>query len=337
MVILVTGGLGYIGCHTVVELLNSNFEVIIVDNLVNTNVKVLDQLKVLSNKQPVFYQVDINDYAQLSKVFELHAIDGVIHFAALKAVGESVNQPMAYYKNNVHGSMVLFQVMQQHQVKKIVFSSSATVYGNSAAVPIIEDSPLKPTNPYGWSKFMIEQMLRDMYAADKTWSIALLRYFNPVGAHSSGLIGECPNGTPNNLMPYITQVAIGRRQQLNIYGNDYPTHDGTGVRDYIHVVDLARGHLQALNYFIKHPHELLALNLGTGIGYSVLDVVKAFEIASGRIIKHCYVARREGDSAICYANPSLAEKLLGFKTHYTLEEMCRDSWNFQLKNPNGYI
>lgn len=336
MLILVTGGLGYLGSHTVVELLNADFEVIIVDNLINTNINVLARLKSLSNKTPLFYQADINDYVQLNKIFELHAIDAVIHFAALKAVGESVAQPIAYYKNNVHGSMVLFEVMQQHRVKTIVFSSSATVYGQTSSVPIIEDAVLNPTNPYGWSKLMIEQMLRDIYAADKTWSIALLRYFNPVGAHSSGLIGEYPNGTPNNLMPYITQVAIGRREQLNIYGNDYATHDGTGVRDYIHVVDLARGHLQALNYFTKHPHELLTLNLGTGIGYSVLDVVKAFEIASGQRIKYCYASRREGDSAICYANPSLAEKLLGFKTSYTLAEMCRDSWNFQIKNPNGY-
>lgn len=338
MAVLVTGGAGYIGSHTVVELLNANVEVIIVDNLINSSIKVLDRIELLTSKKPIFYQADIGDYDQLDNIFKQHKdnIDSVIHFAALKAVGESVAKPIVYFQNNISSSLVLLDIMQKYQVKKIVFSSSATVYGHPTTIPITEDSPLTPINPYGWTKLVIEQALRDIYNADKTWSIGLLRYFNPIGAHPSGLIGEQPNGIPNNLMPYIMQVAIGKRQQLNIYGNDYPTPDGTGIRDYIHVVDLALGHLKALSYFEHHPHELLVLNLGTGIGYSVLDVVSAFEKVSGVVINYQYVARREGDLAVCYANPNLAEQLIGFKTIYNLEQMCRDGWNYQQHNPDGF-
>ena len=329
MVILVTGGAGYIGSHTVVELINAGHDVIIVDNLDNSKEEVLDKIEIITKKRPVFYKVDISDRASLELIFSKYPIEAVIHFAALKAVGESVAIPLRYYQNNISGSLILFDVMQKFNVKKIVFSSSATVYGDPLSTPITEDFPLQTTNPYGFSKLAIEQVLRDIYVADNNWSIALLRYFNPVGAHNSGLIGENPNGIPNNLMPYIAQVAVGKRAELSVFGNDYATHDGTGVRDYIHVVDLSIGHLKALDYFSNNEHQLITINLGTGIGYSVLDVIKAYEIASGKKINYKFAPRRSGDIAKCYADPSLAQKLLGFKTIYGIDEMCRDSWNFQ--------
>ena len=333
--ILITGGAGYIGSHTVVELLNANYKVIVVDNLSNSSLKVFDRINVICGKVPEFYQLDIRDKDQLRKVFAQHSIDAVIHFAALKAVGESVREPFKYYDNNINGSLALFEVMQEFNVKKIVFSSSATVYGDPHTTPITEDFPLSATNPYGWTKLMMEQILRDIYIADKTWSIALLRYFNPVGAHSSGLIGEDPNGIPNNLMPYISQVAVGKLTELSVFGGDYPTHDGTGVRDYIHVVDLAIGHLKALEYLDLH-NELLTVNLGTGVGYSVLDVVTAFAKACGHEINYKIQPRRNGDVAKCFANPDKANKLLNWQTKFSLDDMCRDSWNWQSKNPHGF-
>lgn len=333
--IVVTGGAGYIGSHTVVELLNIGHEVIVIDNLINSNIEVLERIKQITGKDVLFYQVDIADEDMLDTIFRAHQIDAVIHFASLKAVGESVQYPMKYYENNVSGSLSLFKVMANNNVKKLVFSSSATVYGDPHTSPITEDFPLSATNPYGWTKLMMEQILRDIYKADSDWSIALLRYFNPVGAHESGLIGEDPNGIPNNLMPYITQVAVGKREKLNIFGGDYSTHDGTGVRDYIHVVDLAHGHLKALDYLNKN-NELLTVNLGTGIGYSVLDVVHAFSKASGRNIPYQIVERRVGDIASCFANPDMALQKLGWKTVRSLEKMCQDSWNWQVNNPTGY-
>lgn len=334
--ILVTGGAGYIGSHTVVELLNSGYEVVIVDNLINSNIKVLDRIQSICQKRPIFYNCDILDKVSLETVFQKHNFYAVIHFAALKAVGESVREPQRYYTNNVSGSLTLFNVMAKYDVKKIVFSSSATVYGDPHSVPITEEFPLSATNPYGQTKLMMEQILRDIYVADHQWSIGILRYFNPVGAHSSGLIGEDPNGIPNNLMPYISQVAVGKLECLSVFGNDYPTHDGTGVRDYIHVVDLAQGHLKALEYLEANGGELI-VNLGTGTGYSVLDVIKAFEAASGRAINYQIKPRRSGDVAKCFANPAKALELLGWQTRYGLEQMCRDSWNWQQKNPQGYI
>lgn len=333
--ILVTGGCGYIGSHTVVELIKAGYEVIIVDNLVNSSLKVLDRLEQITSIRPLFYQLDILDKEALRQVFSRHKIDAVIHFAALKAVGESVREPWRYYENNVAGSLALFGVMAEYTVKSIVFSSSATVYGDPASVPINEDFPLAATNPYGQTKLMMEQILRDLYIADNQWAIGILRYFNPVGAHKSGLIGEDPNGTPNNLMPYISQVAVGKLESLNVFGNDYSTHDGTGVRDYIHVVDLAIGHLKALEYLFTNRGELI-VNLGTGVGYSVLDVVKAFERASGKPVKYQIKPRRSGDVAKCFADPGKALSLLGWQTIYDLNEMCQDSWNWQSKNPNGY-
>lgn len=333
--ILVTGGAGYIGSHTVVELLAQDYIVIIVDNLSNSKLSSLTRIEQISSKKPIFYQVDISDELNLTKVFTQHKVDAVIHFAGLKAVGESVREPAHYYENNVAGSLVLLRVMAAHGVKSIVFSSSATVYGDPHTTPITEDFPLSATNPYGWTKLMMEQILRDMYHADNSWSIALLRYFNPVGAHKSGLIGEDPNGVPNNLMPYITQVAVGKLAKLNVFGSDYPTHDGTGVRDYIHVVDLANGHLKALEYLAKH-NELLTVNLGTGIGYSVLDVVNAFASASGRDIPYQIQPRRAGDVAACFADSSKASQLLGWSCEFDLERMCQDSWRWQSMNPDGY-
>jgi UDP-glucose 4-epimerase len=329
MNILVTGGAGYIGSHTVVELIKVGHNVILVDSLSNSDIEVLDKIEIITNTRPIFYNFDIKDSSLLDELFTKHKIDAVIHFAALKAVGESVTMPLEYYKNNISGSIVLFEIMKKHNVKKIVFSSSATVYGDPATTPITEDFPLQTTNPYGFSKLVIEQLLRDIYNSDKSWSIALLRYFNPVGAHKSGLIGENPNGIPNNLMPYIAQVACGKREFLTVFGNDYNTHDGTGVRDYIHVVDLAIGHLQALKYFETHGNELITINLGTGVGYSVLDVVNAYQKASGQVINYQFAPRRHGDIAICYANPNLANTLLGFKAQFGIEQMCLDSWNFQ--------
>lgn len=333
--ILVTGGCGYIGSHTVVELFAAGYEVIIVDNLSNSSSNVLERIEKISGKRPIFYQVDVRDEIKLAAICEKHKIDAVVHFAALKAVGESVAKPELYYENNVSGSLILFKVLAKYNIKKIVFSSSATVYGDPHTVPITEDFPLAATNPYGWTKLMMEQILRDLYVADNSWSIAILRYFNPVGAHHSGLIGENPNGIPNNLMPYISQVAVGKLKELSIFGNDYATHDGTGVRDYIHVVDLAIGHIKALDYLFKH-NEVLTVNLGTGIGYSVLDVVHAFAKASAREIPYVIKPRRHGDVAQCFANPQKAKELIGWVAKYDLEQMCSDCWHWQSLNPNGY-
>ncbi len=328
MSILVTGGAGYIGSHTVVELLNEGEKVIVVDNFVNSKPEALKAIKKITGKDFEFYEVDLRNEEELENVFEENKdITAVIHFAGLKAVGESVEKPLEYYDNNINGTLVLLELMQKHNVKKIIFSSSATVYGDPATVPIKEDFPLSATNPYGQTKLMIEQILKDLYISDNNWSIILLRYFNPIGAHESGLIGESPNGIPNNLMPYINQVALGKLDHLNVFGNDYPTHDGTGVRDYIHVVDLAKGHLKAL----KRADKMTGVeeyNLGTGKGYSVLDIVKNFEKATGQKIKYEITARRPGDIAECYADPTKAEKMLDWKAERDLEQMCKDSWNF---------
>ncbi|MFN8769593.1 MAG: UDP-glucose 4-epimerase GalE [Neisseriaceae bacterium] len=334
--ILITGGLGYIGSHTVIELINAGYNTIIIDNLSNSDKKVLSKIEKITGKEPVFYPVDINSREALNLVFSAHKIDAVIHFAALKAVGESVIKPLLYYRNNVAGSMLLLQMMMEYNVKNIVFSSSATVYGSPDSVPVQENARINPASPYGWSKVMIEQVLKDIYSVDNSWNIAILRYFNPVGAHKSGLIGENPNGIPNNLMPYITQVAINKLEYLEIFGNDYPTHDGTGVRDYIHVVDLAIGHIRALEYFTTNPNELSVVNLGTGVGYSVFDIVKAFEKASGEKIPYKIIKRRYGDVAEYYADVSLAKTLYNWQTQYSIFDMCKDSWNWQKNNPDGY-
>ena len=332
MSILVTGGAGYIGSHTVVELLNKGEKVVVVDNFVNSKPSALEAIKKITNKDFKFYEVDLRDKDKLNKVFEENNdITAVIHFAGLKAVGESVVKPIEYYDNNIYGTLVLLEVMKAHNVKKIIFSSSATVYGDPKEVPIKEDFPLSATNPYGQTKLMIEQILNDVYVSDNEWSVILLRYFNPIGAHESGLIGENPNGIPNNLMPYINQVALGKLDHLNVFGNDYPTPDGTGVRDYIHVVDLAKGHLKALERAEKMTG-VEAYNLGTGKGYSVLDIVKNFEKATGQKIKYEITPRRPGDIAECYADPSKAEKYLGWKAEKDLEQMCKDAWNFTKKN-----
>ncbi len=326
--ILVTGGTGYIGSHTVVELMQAGYQIMIVDNLCNSKITVLDRIERIVGKRPNFVAADIRDKKSMQALFADYQFEAVIHFAGLKSVGESVAQPIHYYDNNIHGSLVLFETMAEAGLKTLVFSSSATVYGDPHAVPIREDFPLSATNPYGRSKLIIEEMLGDIARADPEWHVALLRYFNPVGAHESGLIGEDPNGIPNNLMPYIAKVAIGNLAELPVFGNDYPTHDGTGVRDYIHVVDLARGHLSALQVISKTPGVLTA-NLGTGQGYSVLDVVSAFEAASGQKIPYRITNRRPGDVAACYADPSLAKKLLGWQAQYGLKEMCRDTWRWQ--------
>ena len=328
MSVLVTGGAGYIGSHTVVELLNRGEEIVIVDNFSNSKPEMLDKIKQITNKDFKFYEVDLLDRENLDKVFaENPEIDSVIHFAGLKAVGESVAKPIEYYHNNITGTLVLLDVMKKYNCKKIVFSSSATVYGNPKTVPIKEDFPLSTTNPYGSTKLMIEQILNDVYISDNTWSVILLRYFNPIGAHESGIIGENPNGIPNNLMPYINQVACGKLEFLRVFGNDYDTVDGTGVRDYIHVVDLARGHLKALDKARKFEG-VEAYNLGTGTGYSVLQIVKAFEESTGVEVKYKIVERRPGDIAICYADPSKAKTDLGWVDEKGIEEMCRDSWRF---------
>ncbi len=328
MSILVTGGAGFIGSHTVVELLNSGYDVIIVDNFCNSKPQALDAIKKITGKDFKFYEVDILDTEKLNEVFEENKdITAVIHFAALKAVGESVEKPIEYYKNNIAGTLSLLEVMKKNNVKKIVFSSSATVYGDPERVPIKEDFPKHATNPYGQTKVMIEQILEDVYVSDNDWSVVLLRYFNPIGAHESGLIGELPNGIPNNLMPYINQVATGKLDHLNIFGNDYDTPDGTGVRDYIHVVDLAKGHIKAIERADKMKG-VESYNLGTGKGYSVLDIVKNFEKANGIKIKYEIAPRRPGDIAECYADPSKAENILGWKAEKNLEDMCKDSWNF---------
>jgi UDP-glucose 4-epimerase len=326
--ILVTGGAGYIGSHTCVELLAAGYHLIVIDNFSNSKPAVLGRIEKIAGRNFSFMEVDIRDRSALRDVFRKYAIDAVIHFAGLKAVGESVTQPLRYYDNNISGSVALFEVMAESGVKTIVFSSSATVYGDPHAVPIREDFPLSATNPYGRSKLMLEEILRDVTRSDEGWKIALLRYFNPVGAHESGTIGEDPNGIPNNLMPYITQVAVGKLPCLSVFGDDYPTLDGTGVRDYIHVVDLARGHLSALKA-LEHRPGVLTVNLGTGQGYSVLDVVKAFEMTSGRAVPYRIVGRRPGDVAQCYADPTLARELLGWRAELGLEDMCRDSWRWQ--------
>jgi UDP-glucose 4-epimerase len=335
MKILVTGGAGYIGSHTCVELLNAGDEVIVVDNLLNSKMESLKRVEEITGKKLKFYQVDLLDQDKLESVFKENEIDAVIHFAGLKAVGESVSIPLQYYHNNITGTLILCEVMQKFDVKRLVFSSSATVYGMNNVSPLTEDLPLSTTNPYGSTKMMIEYILRDLYASDKDWSIALLRYFNPIGAHESGKIGEDPNGIPNNLMPYITQVAVGKLEKLTIYGDDYDTPDGTGVRDYIHVVDLAKGHIKALEK-IDTDTGIDAYNLGTGIGYSVLDVVNSFEKATGIKIPYTIAARRPGDIATCFADASKALDVLDWKADYSLEEMCRDSWKWQVSNPQGY-
>ncbi len=326
--ILVTGGAGYIGSHTVVELLRADINVLIVDNFCNSKAIVLDRIERIIGRRPDFVKADIRDRALMRTLFANYRFDAVIHFAGLKAVGESMAQPLRYYDNNIYGSLVLFETMAEAGVKTLVFSSSATVYGDPLTVPIREDFPLSATNPYGRSKLMIEEMLGDIARSDTAWRIALLRYFNPVGAHESGLIGEDPHGVPNNLMPYIAKVAIGTLPELSVFGNDYPTHDGTGVRDYIHVVDLAQGHLAALKA-LAIIQGVIRVNLGTGIGYSVLDVVRTFEVASGRRVRYRIVGRRPGDIAACYADTSLAKSLLGWQARYGIDEMCRDVWRWQ--------
>lgn len=333
--ILVTGASGYIGSHTCVELLEAGFRVIALDNLCNSSPKALERVAEITGKKPTFYQADVRDRARLDEILREHRIDAVIHFAGLKAVGESVEKPLAYYENNVVGTITLLQALQQAGVQRFVFSSSATVYGDPQTVPITEDAPLSATNPYGRSKLIVEQILGDFAAAHPMWSIGVLRYFNPAGAHPSGLIGEDPRGIPNNLMPFVAQVAIGRRAKLSIFGNDYPTPDGTGVRDYIHVVDLARGHVAALKRLFAHAGSF-TVNLGTGQGYSVLQAIKAFEEASGRRVPYEFVARRPGDIATCYASPVLAETLLGWKAEKHLDQMCADHWRWQQTNPQGY-
>ncbi|CZQ94271.1 UDP-glucose 4-epimerase GalE [Trichococcus ilyis] len=335
MSVLVTGGAGYIGSHTVVELLNAGQEVVIVDNYSNSKPEVLNRIKTITGKAPTFYEVDVLDREALDAVFAKEDIDSVIHFAGYKAVGESVAKPIEYYHNNITSSLVLCDVMRSHGVKKIVFSSSATVYGMNNVSPLTEDLPTSATNPYGYTKVMIEQILQDVAVSDSEWSIALLRYFNPIGAHASGLIGEDPTGIPNNLMPYITQVAVGKLPRLSVFGDDYDTPDGTGVRDYIHVVDLALGHIKALDK-IKESNGVGIYNLGTGIGYSVLDLVHNFQDANGVEIPYVIVDRRPGDVATCYADATKAREELGWTAQKTLADMCRDSWNWQKNNPNGY-
>lgn len=333
--VLVTGGAGYIGSHTCVELLNKDYEVIIVDNLSNSKIESINRIKIISGKEFVFYNADIQDKEAMMRIFSNHHIDSVIHFAGLKIVKESVEKPIKYYKNNINGTLNLCEVMNEFNVKKLVFSSSANVYGNIEIVPIKESFPLGPTNPYGRTKLMIEDILKDLYISDDSWNITMLRYFNPIGAHESGLIGEDPNGIPSNIMPYITQVAAGIREKLSVFGNDYETHDGTGIRDYIHVVDLAKGHLCALKK-LESNMGINTYNLGTGRGYSVLDLVKTFEEINCIKIPYEIVDRRTGDIAVSYADPSLAKAELGWKAEKDIVDMCRDSWNWQKKNPKGY-
>lgn len=335
MRVLVTGGAGYIGSHTCVELLAAGHEVIVVDNLSNSREESIRRVEEISSRKLTFHKVDLLDKSGLDRVFQEATVDAVIHFAGLKAVGESVSMPLQYYKNNITGSLVLFEVMAQHGVKNLVFSSSATVYGDPASLPIAEDFPIKASNPYGWAKVMIEQVLQDLHHADPSLNIALLRYFNPVGAHPTGRIGEDPKGLPNNLVPYIAQVAVGKLQELKIFGNDYPTPDGTGVRDYIHIMDLASGHIKALEKLAENPG-LVTYNLGTGKGYSVLEMVDAFAEAAGKEIPYKIVERRPGDIASCYADASKAEKELSWKAERDIDAMCVDTWRWQTLNPNGY-
>ncbi|AYY58248.1 UDP-glucose 4-epimerase GalE [Burkholderia multivorans] len=334
--ILVTGGAGYIGSHTAVELLDNGYDVVIVDNLVNSKAESVRRIERITGKQPAFHQVDVCDEAALAKVFDAHPITGTIHFAALKAVGESVAKPLEYYQNNLGGLLTVLKVMRARNVKQFVFSSSATVYGVPERSPIDESFPLSATNPYGQSKLIAEQILCDLEVSDPSWRIATLRYFNPVGAHASGLIGEDPAGIPNNLMPYVAQVAVGKLEKLRVFGSDYPTPDGTGVRDYIHVVDLAKGHIAALDALVKRDASFV-VNLGTGQGYSVLDVVRAFEKASGRPVPYEIVARRPGDVAECYANPQAAADIIGWRATLGLDDMCADHWRWQEANPRGFV
>jgi UDP-glucose 4-epimerase len=333
MTIFITGGAGYIGSHTCVELLQNGHDVVIYDNLSNSSIEALRRVEKITGKTAKLIIGDIRDEAAITEAMK--GCDAVIHFAGLKAVGESVAKPLEYYDNNVQGTLCLLRAMQTNAIKTLVFSSSATVYGDPDYLPLNEIHPLRTTNPYGQTKLIIEEILRDLFVSDPSWRIMILRYFNPVGAHESGLIGEDPQGIPNNLMPFVSQVAIGRRESLNIFGGDYPTPDGTGVRDYIHVVDLAQGHLKALEALTSA--QCTSINLGTGIGYSVLDVVNAFAKASGQPIPYIIAPRREGDIAACYADPASAREILGWSAQRDLEQMCRDSWNFQSKNPKGYV
>jgi len=336
MKILVTGGAGYIGSHTCLCLLEAGHDVCVVDNLSNSKKIPLERIQALTGRHLQFYCADLTDKRGLNQIFESHSFDAVIHFAGFKAVGESVLMPLKYYQNNIAGSLALFELMEAHGVRNIVFSSSATVYGEPEKVPIKETFPVCPANPYGRTKLHIENILGDLHAADHRWNMAILRYFNPVGAHPSGMIGEDPNDAPNNLMPFISHVAVGKQTELSVYGNDYPTHDGTGVRDYIHVMDLAGGHICALEKLQENPG-LLTYNLGTGQGYSVLEMITAFEKMSGQSIPYKITDRREGDIAVCYADPSLAEAELGWKAEKGIDTMCLDTWRWQSKNPDGYI
>ncbi|WP_105209908.1 UDP-glucose 4-epimerase GalE [Streptococcus suis] len=335
MSILVTGGAGYIGSHTVVELLKLGKDVVIVDNLSNSSILVLDRIETITGKRPTFYELDVANKVALREVFEKESIESAIHFAGYKAVGESVEKPVMYYENNIMSTLALVEVMAEFGVKKIVFSSSATVYGLNNPSPLVETMPTSATNPYGYTKVMLEQILRDVEVADKEWSVALLRYFNPIGAHESGLIGEDPAGIPNNLMPFVAQVAVGKRPELSVFGSDYDTVDGTGVRDYIHVIDLALGHIKALEK-ISTTAGVHTYNLGSGQGTSVLELVQAFEKVNGVPVPYKIVDRRPGDVATCYANADKALAELNWKTEKTIEDMCRDTWNWQSKNPNGY-
>jgi UDP-glucose 4-epimerase len=335
MAVLVTGGAGYIGSHTCVQLLEAGYDVVVLDNLSNSKLEAVNRIRSITGRDLKFVKGDILDSELLDSIFSGCSIDSVIHFAGLKAVGESVAKPLLYYHNNIAGSVTLFEAMQRHNVKNIVFSSSATVYGISDRMPIGEDAPLGPINPYGRTKYMIEEILRDIHVSDNSWNIIMLRYFNPVGAHPSGLIGEDPNGIPNNLMPYISQVAIGRLRELSVFGDDYPTPDGTGIRDYIHVMDLADGHLKALEKLKEDPGAV-AYNLGTGKGTSVFEMIEAFSRATGRDIPYRVTTRRPGDAAECYADPSKAKRELGWEAKLDIYDMCRDSWNWQSKNPDGY-
>ena len=333
--ILVTGGAGYIGSHTTIELIEAGYDVVIVDNLYNSKTEAVRRVEQIVGRKIKFYKADVCDKDAMRKVFKENDVAAVINFAVYKAVGESVQKPVEYYENNIGGMLALIDVMREFNVKNLVFSSSATVYGNPHTVPITEDFPLSTTNPYGSTKLFIEYILKDVAKADPEFNIAILRYFNPIGAHASGLIGEDPNGIPNNLCPYITKVAVGKLKEVHVFGNDYPTKDGTGVRDYIHVVDLAKGHVLAVNKLLTKPG-LFIVNLGTGIGYSVLDMIKAFSKALGRDIPYVIDPRRSGDIAECYADPTLAYKLIGFKAEKTLDDMSRDALNWQMKNPDGY-
>ena len=335
MKILVTGGAGYIGSHTCVLLIESGYEIVIFDNFSNASKESIKRVEKIVGKNVTYIEGDIRSREDLSKVFDAHSIDAVIHFAGFKAVGESVEKPLTYYDNNVSGTVVLCEVMQRYGCKSIVFSSSATVYGDPHTTPIKENFPLSATNPYGRSKLFIEEILRDLYFSDNTWKVVLLRYFNPVGAHASGTIGEDPTGIPNNLMPFIAQTAVGKREKLSVFGDDYDTHDGTGVRDYIHVVDLAQGHLNAIGK-LQDFDEVMTINLGTGQGYSVLDVVKAFEKASGKSVPYSIEPRRAGDIAKCFADPAYAKEILNWKAEKDLTQMCEDSWRWQSQNPMGY-